>query len=124
VEKGKSSTQLIDETCFSWQGLLSEEYEQLYQSLFRNVAFHVAVVAALAAHPQGITRGVIANYIKIGKTNLSRTLDELEECDFSSIFYPLINKKKEAVYKLTDLYSLFYLKFMQANKGADSQIWE
>ncbi|MDO8368086.1 MAG: ATP-binding protein [Saprospiraceae bacterium] len=124
AEKGKSSTQLIDEICFSRQGLLSEEYEQLYHSLFRNAEFHVAIVAALAAHPQGMTRGMIASYTKIAETNLSRTLEELEECDFISIHNPLLNKKKEAVYKLTDLYSLFYLKFIQDNKGAGSKIWE
>ena len=33
IEKGKSVTQLIDEVCFSPQGLLNEEYHQLYLSL-------------------------------------------------------------------------------------------
>jgi AAA+ ATPase superfamily predicted ATPase len=124
VEKGKSSTQLIDEICFSRQGLLSEEYDQLYHALFKNAEFHVAIVAALAAHPQGMTTGMIASQTKIAKTNLSRTLEELEECDFISMYNPLLNKKKEAIYKLTDLYSLFYLKFIQDNKGAGSKIWE
>jgi hypothetical protein len=68
--------------------------------------------------------GMIASQTKIAKTNLSRTLEELEECDFISMYNPLLNKKKEAIYKLTDLYSLFYLKFIQDNKGAGSKIWE
>ena len=124
VEKGKSSTQMIDEICFSEQGLLGEEYEQLYHSLFKNADLHVTIIEALAAQPQGMTRTAIADKTQIGETQLSRTLEELEECDFITAFKPLINKKKEAIYKLTDLYSLFYLKFIQQNKGSGSKIWE
>ena len=124
VEKGKSSTQLIDDICFSEQGLLGEEYEQLYHSLFRNADFHVTLIEALAAQPQGMTRTQIGEKTKIGETQLSRTLEELEECDFITSFKPLLNKKKEAIYKLTDLYSLFYLKFIKENKGSGSKIWE
>jgi uncharacterized protein len=124
IEKGKSATQLIDEICFSPQGLLTEEYEQLYHSLFRNAELHVLIIEALAANPQGMLRTEIANATKIAESQLSRTLEELEECDFISFFSPFLNKKKEGVYKLTDLYSLFYLKFIQSNKGATRKIWE
>ena len=48
--------------------------------------------------------------------------EELVECDFISIYQPFINKKKESIYKLTDLYSLFYLKFIKENKG--NKGWE
>jgi uncharacterized protein len=124
IEKGKSSTQLIDEVCFSPQGLLYEEYNQLYHSLFRNAEYHVAVVEALAARPQGMTRTEIAADTQISEAPLSKTLEELAECDFITHFQPFLNKKKESVYKLTDLYSLFYLKYIQPNKGAGSRIWE
>jgi uncharacterized protein len=124
VEKGKSATQLIDEICFSPQGLLTEEYEQLYHSLFRNAELHVTIIEALAANPQGMLRTELAVATKIAESQLSRTLEELEECDFISFFSPFLNKKKEGVYKLTDLYSLFYLKFIQPNKGSASKIWE
>lgn len=124
IEKGKSSTQLIDEICFSPQGLLREEYSQLYHSLFRNAEPHVAIVEALAARPQGMTRTEIAIDTKISEAPLSKTLEELSECDFISIYQPFLNKKKDSIYKLTDLYSLFYLKFIRYNKGAGSRIWE
>jgi uncharacterized protein len=124
IEKGKSATQLIDEICFSPQGLLTEEYEQLYHSLFRNAELHVRVIETLAANPQGMLRTEIVHATKIAESQLSRTLEELEECDFISFFSPFLNKKKEGVYKLTDLYSLFYLKFIQPNKGSTRKIWE
>lgn len=124
IEKGKSATQLIDEICFSPQGLLYGEYNQLYHSLFRNATAHIAIIKALAARPQGMTRAEIAAETKLSEAPLSRTLEELSECDFISIFQPFLNKKKESVFKLTDLYSLFYLKFIQQNKGAGDRIWE
>lgn len=124
VEKGKSVPQLIDDICFSPQGLLTEEYEQLYHSLFRNAELHVSIIETLAANPQGMTRTEIANVTKIPESSLSRTVEELTECDFITYFPPFLNKKKEGIYKLTDLYSLFYLKFIQYNKGSGNKIWE
>ncbi|MEO0044664.1 MAG: hypothetical protein RL329_4113 [Bacteroidota bacterium] len=124
VEKGKSATQLIDEICFSTQGLLTEEYAQLYHSLFRNAEIHITIIEALAAHPQGMTRTEIATTTQIAESPLSKTLEELVECDFITLFEPLLNKSKTALFKLTDLYSLFYLKFIQHHKGAGAKIWE
>ncbi len=124
VEKSKSSVQLIDEICFSPQGLLREEYGQLYHSLFKNAENHIAVIECLATHSQGLSRAEIAQAVKLAEAPLSKTLDELAECDFITFFNPFLNKKKDGVYKLTDLYSLFFLKFIQANKGAGDKIWE
>ena len=124
IIKGKSATQLIDEICFSPKGLLNGEYAQLYHSLFKNADYHIKIIETLSARPQGITRLDIALKTKISEASLSRTLEELVECDFISFYEPLINKKKEAIYKLTDLYSLFYLKFIKANKGGGKGTWE
>jgi uncharacterized protein len=106
---------LIDDICFSLQ---------LYHSLFRNAEHHMAIIETLAARPQGMTRADLASAAKISEGLLSKTLEELCECDFISVYQPLFNKKKDAVYKLTDLYSLFYLKFIQPSQGAGSRIWE
>ncbi|MFM9837655.1 MAG: AAA family ATPase [Cyclobacteriaceae bacterium] len=124
IVKGKSATQLIDDICFSPKGLLYGEYAQLYHSLFKNADHHINLIETLAARPQGMTRSDIAAKAKISEASLSRTLDELVECDFISFYEPFINKKKEAIYKLTDLYSLFYLKFIKANKGGGRGTWE
>lgn len=124
AEPGKSATQLIDDICFSPLGLLTEEYGQLYHSLFRNAQYHIAIVEALAARPQGMTRDDLTKGTNIGEAQLSKTLEELIECDFIDLFQPFGNKKKNGVYKLTDLYSLFYLKFIAPNKGSSGKIWE
>ena len=124
VKKGKSAAQLIDEICFSKTGLLHGEYAQLYHSLFKNADYHVAIIAALAAQPQGITRQALSAKTKMSEGSLSRTLEELVDCDFITAYEPYINKKKEAIYKLTDLYSLFYQKFIKPNKATGKGAWE
>lgn len=124
IGKGKSATQLINAICFSPKGLLNEEYGQLYHSLFKNAEHHIKIIEILAAKPQGMIRTDIALRTKLSEATLSRTLEELVECDFISLYHPLTNKKKTAIYKLTDMYSLFYLKFIKANKKGGSGTWE
>ena len=94
IVKGKSATQLIDDICFSPAGLLNGEYAQLYHSLFKNADQHLKIIEALAAKPQGMTRQDIARKTRLSEASLSRTLEELTECDFISFYEPLIKKKK------------------------------
>jgi AAA+ ATPase superfamily predicted ATPase len=124
ITKGKSATQLIDDICFSPKGLLNEEYLQLYHSLFKNAYQHIKIIETLATKPQGMPRADIAIKTKLSEASLSRSLEELVECDFISFYEPLLNKKKTAIYKLTDLYSLFYLKFIKGNKGGGKGTWQ
>src|SRR5665213_448341 len=99
ITKGKSATQLIDDICFSQNGLLQGEYLQLYHSLFKNAVNHIRIIETLASKPVGITRQDIAAKTRISEASLSRALEELVDCDFISFYEPLINKKKEAIYK-------------------------
>lgn len=122
IEKGKSATQSINEICFSRDGLLHDEYFQLYHSLFKNAENHIKIIETLASKPQGIIRTDLESETKLSDGSLNRALEELVECDFISIYQPFINKKKDSIYKLTDLYSLFYLKFIKENKG--NKGWE
>lgn len=116
LSQGKSAEQLIDEICFTSTGLLSNEYEQLYYSLFKNAENHLAIIEALASHPNGMNRTEL-----IKKSNLpdggtfTRTLDDLFESGFISKYRPFNKKKKDTIYKLIDFYSLFYLKFIKNN---------
>lgn len=122
--KGKSAAQIIDNTCFAPQGLLHKEYEQLYHSLFKNAVQHIAIIEALAAKPQGITRAAIAAKTRLSEGTLQRALEELVDCDFISVYQPFAKQKKTAIYKLTDLYSLFYLKFIKSNKKGGRGTWQ
>ncbi len=124
VEKGQSATQAINTICFKPNGLLYDEYAQLYFAIFKNAENHVAIIETLAAKPQGLSRSDIAAISKIPEGSLSRALDELLESDFICLIPPFQNKKKEAIYKLIDLYSLFYLKFINTQKPGNMNDWE
>ncbi|TAG24507.1 MAG: ATP-binding protein [Cytophagia bacterium] len=123
VEAGKSSTQLIDELCFWKDAPLQEEYKQLYYSLFKNAENHEKIVEILASKPQGLTRQDIQQQSKIANGTLSRTLEELVECDFVGIFQPFDKKKKDSIYKLIDNFSLFYAKFIKNQTFLNQGLW-
>ncbi|WP_342087909.1 AAA family ATPase [Dyadobacter sp. OTU695] len=124
VQPGLSAFQIIDKTCFTKGGLLSFEYDNLYHSLFSKAERHIAIIEALASKPQGLTRDEIiqASRLLNGGT-LTTLLQELEESGFISKSYPFEKKIKTSLYRLTDQYSLFYLKFIKNKKVSGSGTW-
>ena len=125
LTQGKSVEQLIDSVCFSPTGLLHDEYEKLYYSLFKNAGNHMKIIKALGNSPNGLSRDVVLKKSKLPEGGtFSRALDELLESGFIVKFNPFKKKKKDAIYKLIDFYSLFYLKFIQRNKSKSSLTWQ
>jgi uncharacterized protein len=124
VEKGESPAQAVQRICFSVDGLLNAEFENLYAALFDNYENHVSVVKALASKWQGLTRSEI---VKLSKFNdgggLSRILNDLETCSFITKVPPLLNIKKDSIYRLTDEYSLFYFAFIEGRNSAANNNW-
>lgn len=125
VETGKTATQNIDQICFSPQGLLREEFLQLYPALFDNADNHIRIIRGLASTWQGMTRSDILSETGLPDGgNVSRTLEELVHSGFISAAYAFGKKKKELRYRLTDEYSLFYLKFIEEKRSEGSGAWE
>lgn len=119
VESGQSAVQAIDVTCFRKTGLLSDEFNRLYSSLFDHPERHIDLVRELAKHPQGLTRMDLTKVYKTGG-RLSNTLTELEEAGFISIINPFGKSQRDAIYRLADEYSLFYLKWIEGKTGTGS----
>jgi hypothetical protein len=65
VVKGESPSAAIARMCFSSNGILRNEYENLYRSLFDNANLHEAIVKALAKTQSGLTRVDIIKQTKI-----------------------------------------------------------
>ncbi|MCF8462173.1 MAG: ATP-binding protein [Flavobacteriales bacterium] len=124
ISKGKSAAQIIQETCFDKDGTLRNEFNNLYTALFENASNHISIIRALASTASGMERSEILN-----QTNLSdggsftRVLNELEASGFISTFSPLENKKKDTLFRLTDEYSLFYLKFIEGKSTTETDHW-
>lgn len=124
VERGESATQTIDKACFSKDGNLRDEFEQLYRSLFDVADNHLKTVRALAQAPKGLTRQEIIDVC--GLTSGGRAsimLQELEESGFIQATVPYQKTSKDALYRLTDEFSIFHLKFMDKKKSSDQNSW-
>ncbi len=125
VEAGKTAVQNIDQICFSPQGLLREEFLQLYPALFDRAENHIRIVRALAGTWQGMTRAEILTQTGFSDGgNSSTTLEELVNSGFVASFYAFGKKKKELRYRLTDEFSLFYLQFIEDKRGEGAGTWE
>ncbi|MCU0428148.1 MAG: ATP-binding protein [Candidatus Kapabacteria bacterium] len=124
IRAGQSAVQNISRICFAQEGLLRDEFSRLYHALFAHADNHIAVVRVLAASRQGLSRPNIINKAKLPEGgNSSKVLEELEQSGFITSYTPFGKQKKETLYRLTDEYSLFYLRFIERNTSTDSSTW-
>ena len=124
LEKGLSLAQNIDKIIFAKNGKLSNEFDQLYASLFKSPEQYIDIVTALGKKKAGMTREeIIAATDKYSNGALSKVLDELEYCGFIRKYNGFDKKSKQAIYQLIDNYTLFYFKFIQQNENNDEHFW-
>lgn len=125
VEPGKSAVQNIDKICFSPNGLLNNEFSLLYLALFDNAENYIKIIQLLAEKRQGLTRREIVEQSKLpdggGTSNI---IEDLVASGFVSAYYTFGKKKREMQYRLTDEYSLFYLKFIENKRSEGKGTWE
>jgi len=125
IKTGWTATQAIDNICFSETGLLKSEFSKLYQALFEHPEAHEAVVRALASSHQGITRSEVAKRSGLSPNGqLTKTLTELEQSSFIKSYHPFGKRKKEKLFRLTDEYSLFYLRFIENQIHEEEEVWQ
>ena len=124
AKPGMSAAQIIDATCFSQNGLLKDEFNSLFHALFDEASGHISIIRALAKKDMGITRSEIL--AKTGLPNAgstTRLLDELVESGFVTRYMPFGKKERESLFRLTDLYSIFYLHFIEKTKSQGKGSW-
>ena len=125
VEGGKSAIQNIDDICFQPQGLLRTEFDNLYSALFNNSDRYESIVSALSSTWKGMSRAEIISKTKMSDGGgLTMMLQELEQSGFISSYIPFGKKKKDTLFRLTDCYSLFYLKFIKDIPLKETISWQ
>lgn len=124
VNKGESVAQAIDKLCFAKNGLLKNEFAILYKSLFAQAEHHEAIVRALSKKAKGMSRSevIAACGFKTGGWT-SHLFEELEESGFITQYIPFDKTARDGIYKLTDEYSLFYLKFIENVRATGAGAW-
>jgi hypothetical protein len=119
VQRGLSAAQNIDKICFHKQGLLRHEFSNLFDALFFNATPHKLIIDALASKQRGLSRSEIVKQTKLTDGGaINRVLDELKDAAFIDTILPFGKAKKETLYRLTDPYTLFYLKFIRQHRKA------
>ncbi len=121
---GQSAAQAIDRACFTREGLLHDEFANLYAALFEHAERHEAVIRVLAKKRGGLTRNEVlaAAGLDSGGT-ATKVLDELEESGFIAKRIPLGHTSRDAVLHLTDQYSLFYLTWIAGHRVGGEGAW-
>lgn len=124
IKPGESAIQNINRICFEKDGLLKDEFKNLYAALFENAANHIEVVRALSQTWKGLTRQEIIDVTKFTNGGgLTKVLTELEESSFISTTLPFGKKKKETLYRLSDEYTLFYFAFIEKTTSTKAGTW-
>ncbi len=125
VGRGQSVPQIIDALCFDKMGALKGEFNLLYPSIFNKAENHMAIIAALAGKPNGMVRADLMKSSDLSDGGVfTRTKDELVEAGFIYEINPFGRKKRDSIYKLVDMYSLFYFKFIKNNNNKGKGTWQ
>jgi uncharacterized protein len=120
-----SAAENIDALCFAPSGILHDEFNLLYPALFDNAEVHLAIIQVLAQTWKGVSRKELVEQVRRADGGgLTKALDELMRSGFVSQYYPFGKIKKEGIFRLTDEYSLFYLRFIEKRQGRGEQIWQ
>jgi len=124
LDKGKSVAQNINGMFFTEDAKLKDEFNALYDSLFKNPEQYKTIVSALATKGKGLTRQELINIYKLDDNGaLSTKLEELENCDLIRRYNAYGKDTKDALYQMIDNYTLFYYQYIRENRSGDDQFW-
>ena len=121
VLPGESVAQAVDRLCFSKDGFLRDEFRTFSHPYYDQHENHEAVIIRrIVPVRKGLTRQEIltGTKLKSGGT-LTKTLSELEESGFIEKYLPFGQKFKDSIYRLTDEYSMFYIKYIENTKPSE-----
>jgi hypothetical protein len=124
VRKGESVMQFVDRTCFAAEGMLVNEYEELFASLFSNSERHYKIVETLATTRKGLVRDELLQKsgMSTGGT-FTETLDELLASGFVEKQLPFKKEKQGTFYRLADPFMIFHQKFMKGRTRKAANSW-
>lgn len=121
---GESAAQIIDRLFLTTNGPLRTEFQHIFESLFAKAEQHEKIVRTLAKKVSGMTREEIIKQARVTTGGgITKTLKELMESGFISIYLPFGKSGNGIIYKLSDEYSLFYQKFIEDVKATGNGTW-
>ena len=119
-----SLAQNIDILFLNPGATLHNEFSELYGALFGGNETYREVVRFLSQHHYGCTRQEIMKGVSCQGGNLSKILSNLINSDFVIGYNQYGNKKKGTIYCLTDMFTLFYFRFVENRSTLDANVWQ
>ena len=125
LKSGLSVAQNIDQLMFQDAAPLRQEYDRLFEALFDHSKFHYAIMKYLSKSRHGVMRKDLKASLKIADGTLQDTLAELEASGFIKNYVPFGYRKRESLCRITDEFSLFFLKWIEPikNKKVGKNYW-
>lgn len=116
--------QNIDELFYSQDAVLNTEYGFLFNSLFNEAAMYRRVVETLATKLKGMTRSELVEQLRVTDNGkFTEVLDNLVKCDFLRRYQAFGKRERDMLYQLSDMYTLFYLRFVKNYHGMNEHAW-
>ena len=113
----------VDKLLFAENAPLKSEYDFLFRSLFNDSINYRKVIELLSKKLEGMNREDILAQSGVSGGELSRILSNLASCDFIRSYMAPKKKERGQIYQLTDLFSLFYLRFVKPNPRSNEGYW-
>ena len=124
IEKGVPVDSCIDRLFFAQGAPLRGEFNFLFRSLFNDSTVYRMVIEALSTKMKGMTRQELIAATRLAEGGkLTAVLDNLLACDFIRRYVSIGKTERDAIYQLTDLFSLFHLRYVDKNSGQDERFW-
>lgn len=124
IKKGLSAAQNIEEICFSQTGILRNEFQFIFSSLFNNSEKHERLLRKIYELGNRATRDNLIKQLKIvSNGDFSIKLNELEESGFLKSYTPIGVNKTKRIYVIADYYTLFYYKFIENSGKFEKGNW-
>ncbi len=124
LDREKTLSRNVDALLFAENAPLRPEFDFIFRSLFKDSSNYRRVVETLAAKMTGLTREEISKGSRLSGGELTRILKNLISCDFIRSYTAPRKKERAKLYQLTDMFSLFYLRFIgNGDAGQDENFW-
>lgn len=119
LKRNYSIDQNIDKLFFNPNGLLFDEFYEVFSSLFDDSEQYRELIILITSYREGISRRALEEKNKLtGKGGrLTKRLEDLENAGFISSYISFGHKKLGVFYRISDEYCYFYLRWIQAIKN-------
>ncbi len=131
LKKNYSIDQNIDKLFFNSNGILFDEFNEVFLSLFEHSEQYEELINLIADRKEGISRIALRKKNKLTGEGgrLTKRLEDLEDAGFIASHTPFGHKKLGLLYRISDPYCYFYLKWIKEIKNnlkqdRNSKFWK